>query len=350
MNIARQPLWLVIIQLLLLLALFWVRFAAYPLPGEESLPAFPGVEPGAASVWGAGSGLMPGDWVNHWASKFPPAAAVIGLLLVVAIAVSIMRGIGHNLIFSVRTHLPMLFYAATACGIVMGAADTAGMAGALLVAAACRDIVSLSISKNMELGLSFRYGFLLGLAALLAPATLFCLLLIPLTTLFMMRNGRETGIALAGYFLPLLAWGYVVWGSGGDFAQPFTSIWEGSFGQGIGLPDRLAALGMPKMIVLGILILISISAAMGFAASRGSIRTRTLRVSGLMFAFLFLSVISLLLMSPSASLFAVAAIPAAFVCPIFFLRFRGIYADLLYIIFIGGLIAANLLPFTDLSI
>ena len=66
----------------------------------------------------------------------------------------------------------------------------------------------------------FRASLYLGILLLTAPAALPLVALLPLAIILFHRTLRESVVALAGFLLPILAFGYVNWGARRRFHRP----------------------------------------------------------------------------------------------------------------------------------
>lgn len=322
-----------------LLWLFWARYAQAPLPVELPLLA------GAGEALPEG-GAMPGDWVNAWARQFSGMAVAATSVMIFWTAFLATKTIARNLIYTVRTYLPLLFFVIASCGVVFSAADPAAVVSALLIMYACADFVALAVAKSRNLHLSFRSAFLLGLSALLYPPALCLFLLLPLSSSIFRRSIREAFVGVVGFCIPLLGWAYIVWAMGGGFATSLVRLFERGFAGAMRFPEADELL-IARLAVGGIFVLIALLAFFGFLRHRREMRTRSVRVHAFMFGMLLISAGMVAVTPFTAGLAAILAIPLTFVCPLFFIRFRGLFADFAYLILLAGLFIVNILPLSS---
>lgn len=391
-HIARQPAILVIVQFLLLFALFYWRQSEHPLAFErpcEEISAMCGETAGngraesdgdpmasgqARTGNPAGTDVTPGDDPSSmgWAfwgsaaageasghiytlplrgldsriSQIPALHATVVFLMLVVISLMLTRYMSHNLAFPPKRYLPAMLYLIACCGIFFGGYSFSVLLAALLVVSACRVLAS-SFVREESFGISFRGAFLMGIAPVIYPRSAPLLLLVPVAMALFRRGRRETLAAVIGSLLPVVFWSYWIWANGGALTAPAMAVanafsvgsWEYPRPEDVALTARYAVAG-----VWLILLLFSAAAIL----SSTEMRTRAVKNNVFMMWFLFVSAACLLLPGASASDFALWAIPAAFlVSELFDLR-RGAFPLALYLLALGGAIAAAVIPFSGL--
>ncbi len=279
-----------------------------------------------------GSGLwMPGELVLRFQAAFPGWARALACLLFLIAGIRA----GH---FTVRYNLYMLntclaipLYGIIAGGLTAGCADLHTFLCSALLVFAIRNFCRC-YSPNYAFDAIFRASLYLGLLIVLCPKSLPLLLMLPLAVFHFHRTFRELVVALAGLLLPLFTLCYVDWGAGNLFYAPVLALGEELVA---GRFFRLVLeLALPLQVLGGALLLFSILALHSFYSDVYAVSTKSRRILAYHIEiFLLVLGIACLPDAPTA-VFALWAVPAAVLIPVFFVRThpgvaQPIYAALL---------------------
>lgn len=238
----------------------------------------------------------------------------------------------YNL-YTVGTCLSIPLYAVAACGIAADshylAAYTASALMALSIKNFCR-----SFRNGYGFDGIFRAALYLSLLVLVMPAAAPLLLALPLAVLLFRRTIRESVVSLAGLVLPAATLCYLNWGSGGTFFAPVEALVQ-LFTEGTPL-QLFRHTPLPGLFLLGGIALLTVVALLFFLTD--------LYAAGSKPRFLLLFNIGVLLLSATAlcgpaatpALYALAAVPAALLLPLFFVRIRPSIALALYLVLLAA--------------
>jgi hypothetical protein len=331
-DITRPSLFRSILYFGLLYLLF--RFREY-----GSAEAFVVGTAGAAMA-----GLMPlGQWLAEWFAAHGVWTEMVLFLLSLLNAFYLTRILARNLIYRERTYIPALIYLIVAQGYALSGGTVVGLTVAFLVIMAFDNMIQ-SHGRAHHAGYFLHAGVALGLAPILyAPAVLF-LLLLPLGFVLFRQNRRNVMIALLGYLLPIFFSSYILWGMGDDFGATLRQLFAGLVTPASGgdLPGVIARMGPWDYGLLGLLLLLTVTALVQFSQNRETMRRRALRGNTLLIWMLFLAVGMTALPGRSAVVFPIVAVPLAAIIPACFNRRSGWWPNLLYALMIGSVISYNL--------
>ncbi|MDR0954332.1 MAG: hypothetical protein LBM20_02990 [Rikenellaceae bacterium] len=307
-------------------------------------------EYGAAQAFGVGTadaamaGLMPlGQWLAEWFAVHTVWNEIVSFLLCLLNAFYLTRILARNLIYRERTYIPALIYLIVARGYALSGGTIIGLAVAFLLILAFDNMIQ-SHGRAHYSGYFLHAGVALGLAPILyAPAVVF-LLLLPLGFMLFRQNGRNVVIALLGYLLPIFFASYILWGMGDDFGATLRQLFASlvtSASEG-GLPGVIARMGPWDYGLLGLLLLLTVTALVQFGQNRESMRRRALRGNTLLVWMLILAVGMTALPGRSAVVLPIVAVPLAAIIPACFNRRTGWWPNLLYALMIGSIIGYNI--------
>lgn len=176
----------------------------------------------------------------------------------------------------------------------------------------------------------FRASFYLGLLPLVTPAALPLLLLLPFALFFFRRTVREAVVAATGLLLPVLTLCYINWGAGGTFSAPLIAIWA-TFTSGSPF-DLFTTLPVPLLALIAGTSLLVLTAVFLFLSDIYAAGTKP------RFILIFTIctwVLTLLLLCGGAATRGdtlLAAVPAAVLLPVLFVRMHRLPALSLYLI------------------
>lgn len=240
--------------------------------------------------------------------------------------------IRYNL-YGVSTCLPIPLYAVIACGIFSGGNYLTAFAASMLLALATKNYCR-SYCNGYGFDAIFRASLYLGLLPLVyAPATPLALIL-PLAILLFRRTFREVVVAVAGLILPILAACYVSWGAGEEFTAPVATLADTLVS---GVPLWIfRGLPLPSLVMLCVIAALALTALFFFLADIYAAGTKPRFI--LIFNIGILAMVFALLCTPSVTpeVFTLAAVPAALLFPVFFVRIHRRIALPVYLILLAA--------------
>lgn len=324
-DVARQPLSLVLAVCVALLTLFAVRFALAP----------------SALEIGAAQGTLLGTWVNRLAAGAPFFRCLVSGLIILFSGVYITRIISAKLVLPARNYLPSVFYIMITCGILFPCCDLAAVLASYLTIKASAYFIG-SFKRTHNFGRIFAGSMMLGTAALLSAPAVALLALMPIAMGVFRRNGRETFVAAVGLLLPIFAYAYVIWFGGGEFTAVFTEI-AAVFSAASGVVVEHTVVGIARMVALGIFGALLLLALVYFRAASSDMRTTAYKVFIYMMCFLVLALVSTALLGITTATLLLLAIPSSFLIPLFFTKNRSLPATVIYFVTLGTVLALNIM-------
>lgn len=310
-DVARQPLLSAVAVLLLVAVAGVVRYALNPLPAET-------VE---------GFRALTFEWLGVVEQRWPSIslAAAITLLLLTGLTLGRI-GVRYNL-YAVGTCLGVSLYGILSCGIFVGKDFLTGFLAAFLLSRVLSNYCA-SLRNGYAFDALFRGSFYLGLMLLVYPTAFPFVLLLPWTLLTFKRTLREAVVALSGLLLPPATVCYLWWGAGNEFLAPLAQLWQAFIApSGFRLLETLSPV---VLLFLGFSLFLLLCAVLFFMGDRYASGSKARTILTYDLGVLLLA--SALFPTPSstATLFAVAAVPASLVLPFLFVRIRPEFALLAY--------------------
>lgn len=302
----------------------------------------------AANPYGVGAasqviGLairMPRELLLHLQTVSPTGMKILaGFLLLVAGMVTGRLTIRYNL-YSAGTCLAIPLFGMVACGLAARTEYLPAALAAALLALAVKNF-GRSFCNGYGFDAIFRASLYLGTVPLVAPAAAPMLLLLPVALILFRRTGREAAVALAGILLPPFALCYVNWGAGGSFIAPMALLGKTlATGSPLGM---LLSLPTAEQVMLGATVILTLAALGLFLTDLYAVGTRPRFILVFAGCALFTTLISLCLPGAAADDALLAAVPAAVLLPVLFVRTRRLINLPLYLLLLAGSIASALL-------
>lgn len=323
-NIARQPL---VPAFLTLAAITALAMWKVPLTGEFNPENLSIPTRGVLAV------RTLEELLAAFQGAFPGWTRAIGAMLMLFTGMSLGRLTLRYNLYSVGTCLAIPLYAAFTTGLALG--------GELLQLLVANTLLALSV-KNFARSFCngyafdalFRASLYLGLLLLAAPAALPLIALLPLAIILFHRTLRETVVALAGLLLPILAFGYVNWGAGGDFTAPFELAAE-AFMNGSAL-EAARAIPIPNLILLGALVLLDLLALFYFLADSYAAGNKPRAIFIFQIFLLILLIPTLLNPVSTPGEILLLAVPSAILIPFLLVRIHRLPTLVLYLLLTLG--------------
>lgn len=327
-DVLRQPLMVTLLLFAALAGLFVYRFLALPYP--EEIPA---------------AGVTPIENFLLWfTARYEVVSIGICILLIFANGLSISKILTQHMVLSSRSYMPMILYLAICCGIWFGGINLPAVLSSFLLLRSTEYFIH-SFVRTTSFNQTFRGALIAGCIPLIYPAAAVYFLAIPTAMSVFRRKGRETIVATVGWFMPLLAYAYIMWAVDLGFTEPLAAIWQHILTPVAGLPLGTGSvpeiLRLVAVVVTGVLILFGLAS---FGTMSGTMRTRG---RAIFIYFIFLLLISsgvLFIPAAAPSALVLFAIPAAAIIPAFFSRFPGLFSGIAYIIFLLSVVTLNIYP------
>lgn len=311
-SVVRQTPLSSLLTLVIVATVAFVRFARAPF-GDEMLV-------------GAEAPIL-GTLVDSWQSAHPIAAIVLSAILAVFTGVVVGRMTILFSLYPMHCFFSIPLYGFVACGVFISTTSLSVALGAYLAALALR-YLSGAYVRGMDMSKLMYAGVCVGLVPMLyAPAVY----VLPLTVIAVMMFGfslREILVLFAGILLGPLAICYLTWVLGGEFVAPvdmFVDALTCQSGYTLGGSDSVVALA-----AVGIYSFVMLCSAAMFLADKHSVGVKPRGILMFNIVSFVLACAAFLLPSATVGLFAFAALPAAVIMPIMFLRMRETLSLALY--------------------
>lgn len=239
-------------------------------------------------------------------------------------------------LYGVGTCLAIPLYAIAACGIALSADYLAAAAASALMALSMKHFCR-AFCNGYGFDALFRASASLGLLVLVSAAAAPLLLLLPFAVLLFRRTVRECVVAVAGLLLPLLAVCYVNWGAGGEFTAPILAQADAFLA---GTPLALfGQLPVQALAMLGGITLLTLLAVFFFLTDFYAAGTKPRFVLIFHTGAFFLTLAQLFGPAATPALFGLAAVPAAVLLPLLFVRIHRTIALPVYLILLAAAFA-----------
>ena len=169
----------------------------------------------------------------------------------------------------------------------------------------------------------------IGLLPLLfVPAAVMAYVVVPVLVLVVRPSWRDWVVAIASLLLPLAAVCYVGWCRGGDFTAPVTAMY-GAFMTPSGF-EFFASTNPAGILLLGVLIVMVVCSASLVVSDKYSLKVKAR--AAMRFNALLLVACAGMFFVPSctSTVFVLAAVPAAMLLPLMFVRMGVGFTETLY--------------------
>lgn len=310
-DIIRQPLLLAIASILVVIAAAMTTGTTIS-PAPETMISTP-----------------LGDLIGLFQERFPRCSRILcgGLLLLTGILCGRLA-VRYGL-YPVSSTLTIPLYGLVACGILLGQEYLTESVAAFVLLLSTQNFFAC-FRNGYAIGAVFRASFFLGLLPLLYAPLLPLPLLVLAAAFCFRRTLREVFVSLCSVVLPFLAVCYIAWGQGANPLDTPAGLWH-SFVSDSGY--RIFANTPPLVPALLGIVLFIVLCAIFFGLI--SFRTVSIKARGMLtYTILLFTVTGCLIAVPSVTpgLLAVAAVPAALLMPLTFIRIQRTVGTLLYLI------------------
>ena len=140
---------------------------------------------------------------------------------------------------------------------------------------------------------------------------------------------------------------YLVWAFGGEFTDIFVSLYNIVTSGSGGFPVGPGIAWILIYIFCGLAVILTILGIVSYLFASASMRTRASAIISLMLFGTLIAGGGLFLPGASWSDLAIAALPAAMMATLFFVRFTGRIPMLIYILLLISAVALNFFPFVS---
>lgn len=294
----------------------------------------------AALYTGQGGSAVPSDFVpsplgdpiSAFQHGHPTSSRLLALLCLLYTGLSLGRlSVRYNL-YAGSCYLTIPLFGMAACGIVCSPEYLTQYLSALLLALSFKHFC-LAFRNGYGFNSLFRASLYLGVLCLVSTPAVPLLLLMPLAVFLFRRTLRELIVALFGLLLPAFALCYIAWALGNPFGAPITEIFTDMYTH-TGLPEDPSNNfhTIAPLLTAGVLLLLTLTAQIiqlqnMYAVSH---KARLILVFGI--CTFFLSLATLFLPGSFPSTVAFAAVPAALLLPVFFVRAQRDFALAIYLV------------------
>ena len=310
-DIIRQPLLLAIASILVVIAAAMTTGTTIS-PAPETMISTP-----------------LGDLIGLFQERFPRCSRILcgGLLLLTGILCGRLA-VRYGL-YPVSSTLTIPLYGLVACGILLGQEYLTESVAAFVLLLSTQNFFAC-FRNGYAIGAVFRASFFLGLLPLLYAPPLPLPLLVLAAAFCFRRTLSEGSVSPSRVVLPFLAVCYIAWGQGANPLDTPAGLWH-SFVSDSGY--RIFANTPPLVPALLGIVLFIVLCAIFFGLI--SFRTVSIKARGMLtYTILLFTVTGCLIAVPSVTpgLLAVAAVPAALLMPLTFIRIQRTVGTLLYLI------------------
>lgn len=169
----------------------------------------------------------------------------------------------------------------------------------------------------------------IGLLPLLfVPAAVMAYVVVPVLVLVVRPSWRDWVVAVASLLLPLAAVCYVGWCRGGDFTAPVTALYD-TFMTPSGF-EFFASTNPAGILLLGVLIVMVVCSASLVVSDKYSLKVKA-RAAMRFNALLVVACAGMFFVpSCTSTVFVLAAVPAAMLLPLMFVRMGVGFTETLY--------------------
>lgn len=258
----------------------------------------------------------------------PILAVVIWAMVVFAAGVNAGRyGVKYSL-YPAYTLMAIPLFGLVAAGVLVSrdylVTSAAALCGLLSMKYLHRCIMRSGSYGDLSLSMLW-----IGLLPLLfAPAAVMAYAVVPLLVLVVRPSWRDWTVAVASLLLPVVACCYLEWCRGGVFLDPVHSLYD-AFMTPSGF-DFFASTNPAGILLIGVFIVMAVCSASLVVSDRYSLKVKAR--AAMRFNALLLIACAGMFFVPSctSTVFVLAAIPAAMLMPLMFVRMGVGFTETLY--------------------
>lgn len=269
----------------------------------------------------------------------PFAAKLLGVFLLLFTGTSLGRlSMRYNL-YVTTTCLALPLYGAAMLPALHDASWLASIVASALLLLFLRNCC-IGYRNGFAFDRFFRAALFLSLLVLVRPAALPLLLALPAAAVRFRRTGRELIAAVGGLLLPVATVAYLNWAFGGTPTAPFEAWWRTL---AVGTPAAaLFDSTLGDRLFAGLLLLSTAAALLLFRLVRYHVGTKARHIVYFAGRLLLLSLVVLPMPGAGVGMLGLAAVPAALLLPVLFLRLHRPIARLLFLAVTAAAVAAAL--------
>lgn len=284
-----------------------------------------------------------GDPITVFQHAHPSWSRLLALFCILYTGLSLGRlSVRYNL-YAGSCSLAIPLFGMAACGIVCGPDYLTQYLAALLLALVLKHFC-LALRNGYGFGGLFRASFYLGTLVLISTPAIPLLLLLPIAVFLFRRTLRELAAALFGLLLPAFVLSYIVWALGGNFTAPLVDLFT-TLCAHIGLPavpSHSTRTIAPLLAACGLLLL-TLTALVIQLQNMYAVRQKARLILVFCICTFFLTLLTLFLPGALAATVVFAAVPAALLLPVFFVRAQRDFTRAIYLLLLLCTFASILL-------
>ena len=172
----------------------------------------------------------------------------------------------------------------------------------------------------------------LGIMPLIESSLLAVVIALPLLLILIRRTFRESVIAIVGAALPLFAYSYIVWCTGGEFTATPIMLWHSMLAPSYCSIATYATLS--RMVFVAMLVVMQFLSSLIYISESMSLGPGVRHAwSFMQLVFVTLMLLCILLPSASPALFLVAALSSVAMLPLLYMRVPPYLSALLFVLF-----------------
>lgn len=329
-DITRQSLSTTMMIFIVLCGVVWERYSQSPIIATAN----------------AASQMPLGVWLNEIGQNLHPIwRNLVALFLIFIAGFKITRMVARNMILLERTYMPLIIFILVGCGSWYDPAALDIYVVALLMLGSFRQTIK-SFRRETAYAYTFNAALLLGLSILIYAPSAIYILLLPISHTLFMKRWREWVVTLGGILLPICLYGYIRWGMGNSFTEPFTQFAE-AFLSSWTTPAFLEQWKNPLLwLHWALLLTLTIWSLIAFAQQIHSMRTRPYKSYLYFIWILFFSIAPLCTPALPVKNIMLLAIPLAVIIPTCFNRRESHWLETIYLLLLVDFILYQIVPFS----
>ena len=286
-------------------------------------------------------GVAPlGAMLTTFEASHPILSAMVCFVLITYLAFKATRTTVRTHLYGVNSFAVMTLSPLAVMGLASAGDMLRAVVVAWLVVEALRRLFYAFGSEERKHAI-FTAMLAIGALPLVDSPLSVALIALPLVLVALRVGGREVVVGVAGALLPLFAYAYVTWCSGGDFvaslASPFRAMGEPS---GMEVADYFT---MPRVVMVATLGVMTLVGGYVYLRNRLALSLVARQAWRFIISTLVVGIaVVALLPSTTSATYAALGIVVAMVLPMVMLRLSTMLSVALYILLLSGGVASML--------
>lgn len=275
-------------------------------------------------------------FIDGWQAAHMLWGVVLSAVITVLTGMTIGRMGAKFGIYSTQCIFSVPLYGLVACGIFISENSLSAAIASFFAASALRHLCG-GYFRGQNLTAMLYAGLCIGTIPMFCAAGAVYVLTAVIAMFLFALSVREIVVLTSGILVVPLTVCYVCWAFGGEFLAPLQRLFDAltvPSGYTVWDSDPVAALVLSGLTGFAVLCSVAL-----FPSNKYSIATKSRSILIYIIISCVFSIAIFLLPSADVSFFALAAVPAALVMPIIFLKSGETAALMLYILFIAAFTA-----------